>query len=101
MNTGTIVDNTANPPIPLLPQGQGAEFAAALDPNTQSQTLIAVDSQHGLSLLEQDSETRLWKSTPFNIPSSDRFAEFPSYSTRMTVIGKDGFPVKDAEFVIL
>lgn len=98
---GGVVDNAANPPIPLLPTGEGAEFAATLDPNTQSQILIAVDDKHGLNFLEQDAESRLWKSTPFNIPSSDRYAEFPSYSTRMTVIGKDGFPVRDAEFVAL
>lgn len=100
MNSGNIVDNSANPPIPLLPQGQGAEFAAALDPKTQSQTLIAVDSMQGLNLLEQDDETRLWKSTPFNIPSSDHYAEFPSYSTRLTVIGQDGLPVRNAECVV-
>lgn len=60
----SIVDNANAPPVPLRSEGKGAEFAATIDPRTNSQIVIVADKNGGLTLLEQDSSSRLWKDSP-------------------------------------
>ncbi|MCJ1398401.1 hypothetical protein MMC11_001599 [Xylographa trunciseda] len=92
------------PPTVLLPSASGGRFATLFDESSQSQHLFALNKVKGsMTVLSQSGESRLWKSTPYVIPSTGSNYDFISYSAHINIVGADGLPVgsdKSAQHVV-
>ncbi|KAJ1547481.1 hypothetical protein HK096_002710, partial [Nowakowskiella sp. JEL0078] len=90
MNIDTTVVTS---PVPLLTRKQnGGRFAAIMDPISHSQQLfVHGDSDNkNITLLQQSSDTRLWKTSPILIPSINKNFDAPSFTSHINIIGSDG-----------
>lgn len=58
-----------------------------------TQTLVTVNDQGLLSLLEQSRDTGLWRAEPFHISAPEALLEIPSYSISLTAYDSKKTPV--------
>ncbi|TFK37929.1 hypothetical protein BDQ12DRAFT_666536 [Crucibulum laeve] len=67
-------------PVPFIERDGALEFAAIIDPSSNSQRLLITNDDGKLTTLEQSVTSRLWKVMPFYVPSLEDIIEFESYS---------------------
>ncbi|EJU00471.1 hypothetical protein DACRYDRAFT_109190 [Dacryopinax primogenitus] len=94
-----ILDGT---PVPLLNKFSGptANFAAIIDPTTASQSLVVMDTTSMLTIMEQPSDTYVWKTTPFLVKQLDKVIDFSAYTSRVLIVDSQGWPQGNKPFNI-
>jgi hypothetical protein len=85
----TTSDMTSGLLVQLLPKSSGGQISGLLslrsndDLSTLINTLLSVDEEGELTILQQASDTAMWTSHPFYIPSATNNMEMPSYTLRI------------------
>ena len=73
--------------VQLLPDGAGGQISGRLssknNDDTLVNTLISVDESGDLTILQQASDTKMWASHPFYIPSTTDNLEIPGFTVRI------------------
>ncbi|KZO89486.1 hypothetical protein CALVIDRAFT_543523 [Calocera viscosa TUFC12733] len=87
-------------PVSLLTQGATANFAAIIDPTTLSQSLVVLNTTSSLTIMEQPSDTLIWRTTPFLVKQLDKMLEFTSYTSRLVVVDAQGWPQGNKPFML-
>ncbi|KAL9106679.1 MAG: hypothetical protein Q9227_008331 [Pyrenula ochraceoflavens] len=83
----------------VLPAKQASSFAVCTaqpsdsNGNVAWQMLISVDRQGSLRLLQQASDTGIWRPEPFYMPSNNTNFEVESYTITLKVSGADSLPL--------
>lgn len=84
--------------IPLLPEGQGGRISSMLSLNSADtnnpnpalvSSILSVDENGNLTLLQQDSASQLWQTYPFWHASSENVIELKGYMLRMHAVASD------------
>lgn len=90
----------------LLPANMASSFTVCTaqpsdtNGNVAWQMLIANDRRGNLTLLQQASDTGLWRPEPFYSPSSTENYEIESYTISMKVHSEDGLPLVSGQAFI-
>ncbi|KDQ53519.1 hypothetical protein JAAARDRAFT_209881 [Jaapia argillacea MUCL 33604] len=73
--------------VQLLPDGAGGQISGLLasknDDDVLVNTLVSVDESGDLTILQQASDTGMWESHPFYIPSTTDNLNIPSFTIRV------------------
>lgn len=74
--------------VPLLPDGAGGQVSGLLSAtsthgNVLVNTLLSVDGNGHLTMLQQATDTGIWEAIPFYTPSSTNNMEIPSFTIRI------------------
>ena len=97
---GYIVASVTNPmqnlnPTPLIPNNQGGTFAPLVSAANQSLQVIVSDSHGALTILQEDSLSGIWTSSPFYTPSLDQNLEMQAYTVHLNLQNADLTPMVD------
>lgn len=91
--TTTTADLSKGLRIPLLPEGQGGRVSGLLCTQARDEksnllvsSLLSVDQDANICLLQQDSASKVWQKYPFFVSSERNVREVQSYMLRFRVI---------------
>lgn len=85
--------------VPLLPKGKGGRLSGLLaaSPTSSNSTssdilihmILSVDSAGNLTLMQQASDTRIWRTRPFYAVSHTKNMELSGYTLRIQAVSDD------------
>ena len=90
--TTTTADLSKGLSIPLIPEGQGGRVSGLLRSQARDKksdllvsSLLSVDQNGNICLLQQDSASKVWQKYPFFVSSDKNIREVQSYMLRFRV----------------